>query len=626
VRFAALLVVAACAGAKDPKATPVPATSGPGSGTGSAAVTEQRPTTPPPAAGDDARAIALVTDPAALAVIEDGGGAFAALLGDDDRDVVLAAAKADVAAAGKGDKDAGVGIAGNSHRLFDQGWLAKGRFELIGVANRIDRLPVTPDACGDVRLIYRLAYTATTAGVEVSSRLPMTVAIVLDAPKRATGDDDPLGCRDAARAWRFAPGTSGRALGEALVAGPLAGVLDRAHVRQVLTNLQVVRWPSAVRPDLAGHAEYALRAFRPTGDGGALARAPADGTPDAARIAKDKQARARLFEWLADEKTLAALELGFAELPAELAAPRALSVSPRGWARRANRPYRQLLGPDDVASLAPPKGATAIASPEALLRRLDDHTCNGCHQEQTIAGFHLLGDDGAGVAPGNALAVAISAPLAAETRRREALLDALATGGALDLARPSFERTGNPGGRGAHCGLGDPGFAAWTCNTGLTCQLTDAPADDAAVGECLPPPERREVGDACQHGPLTPNANPRKDRGPKVGPGDCVNATCNTNRTGFPGGMCRASCEALPAGGACGVIAVLTPFNNCLARGRPFPECIADHVEPAGLRACDAATPCRDDYVCARTPSGTGACTPPYFLFQLRVDGHPLSK
>ena len=222
----------------------------------------------------------------------------------------------------------------------------------------------------------------------------------------------------------------------------------------------------------------------------------------------------------------------------------------------------------------------------------------------------------------------ISAPLAAEQRRREALIDALATGAgaAADLYRPSFERTGNPGGRGAHCGLGDPGFTAWTCDAPLTCQHTDAPADDAAVGECLPPIDQRGVGDPCELGAVTPSTDARKDRGPKAVPGACVAGRCNTNRTGFPGGMCRASCDALPAGGACGVIAVLTPFNNCLARGTPFPRCIADHVEPAGLRACDADTPCRDDYICARTPAGDGACTPPYFLFQLRVDGHPASK
>jgi hypothetical protein len=41
------------------------------------------------------------------------------------------------------------------------------------------------------------------------------------------------------------------------------------------------------------------------------------------------------------------------------------------------------------------------------------------------------------------------------------------------------------------------------------------------------------------------------------------------------------------------------------------------------MRGCGEAAPCRDDYICARTPAGGGACVPPYFLFQLRVDGHP---
>ena len=44
---------------------------------------------------------------------------------------------------------------------------------------------------------------------------------------------------------------------------------------------------------------------------------------------------------------------------------------------------------------------------------------------------------------------------------------------------------------------------------------------------------------------------------------------------------------------------------------------------PAALRACDVDSPCRDDYICARSGSERGVCLPPYFLFQLRVDGHP---
>ncbi len=604
MRFAILTLLIAACSSPEPRPPSVPPRVAPVIATLDA----------PPPARDDRRAVVLVTDPAALAAIAGAGGSFDAMTDDRDRATVFAAVRADVATAARGDRDAGVGIAGHDHRLFDVGWLDRGSFALIGLAYRVDRIPVTPASCGDVRLIYRLAYRATSAGVEVASRLPMTVALVLDGPAR---DGSPSGCRAAAQAWRLDPALAGDALGRALVAGPLATSLARARVHQVLTNAQVVRWPSAARPDLAGHAEYALRQFGR--DGELLVADVVDQTPDVAAIAADRGKRAQLLAWLRDPATLAALALGWARLPAVLSASRALSVSPRGLARRANRPFRQLLSPRDVADLP------ALGSPEALLRRLDDHTCAGCHQSQTIAGFHLLGDDGDDVAPGNALAVAISPPLVADRVRRAALVEALAAGTAVDFTRPVFERAGNLGGRGARCGLGDPGFAAWTCQPDLTCQPTDGPRDDDAVGECLPSIDRRDIGDPCELGPLVASADPRRDQGPRARVTSCGDGVCDVDRVGFPGGMCTNACSALTPIATCGVIADLTPFNNCLARGRPFPECLTAHVNPAGLRRCDAATPCRDDYVCARGPTGVGGCTPPYFLFQLRVDGHPLT-
>lgn len=57
---------------------------------------------------------------------------------------------------------------------------------------------------------------------------------------------------------------------------------------------------------------------------------------------------------------------------------------------------------------------------------------------------------------------------------------------------------------------------------------------------------------------------------------------------------------------------------------KSFEECMS----PPRLslrKACNIAAPCRDDYVCAYVPGappGTGACMPPYFIFQARVDGH----
>lgn len=594
MRLVALAALAACSGSESRPMEAVPVAPTPPDA--AAATTE-----PASTSSTSWKGHALITDPKVLSQVTQV--AYDRILDDATRALIAKTVAADVAAAGAGDPEAGVGIAGNSHRLFDVGWLAKGSFELIAIAYRVDRIPMTPGTCGDLRLIYRLAYRATTAGVEVTSRLPMTVAIVLDGPQRAPSADDAVGCRTAVSERRI-DATPGR-------------------VRQILTNTQVVRWPSAARPDLAGHAEYALRVFERSGDRFTVAKA--DHTPDAARLVRDPALKAKLLAWLREPANLDAIDRGWIDLPDEFAAPRAISVSPRGFARRANRPWRQVFAPKELAEL-PLAGRTTIGSPSALLRRLDEQTCNGCHQAQTIAGFHLLGEDGPGVAPGNAMLTALSPPLVAEQRRREALIDALAKGEQVELARPSFERTGNAGGRGARCGLGDPGFAAWTCEAGLTCQPTDAPRDDADVGECLPAADARGFGDPCELGPLVPNANPRRDHGPRATPGSCAAGACNTNRVGFPGGMCAGSCDDLPANATCGVIAVLTPFNHCLAQNRPFPQCIADHVRPAGLRACDASRPCRDDYVCARTPTGTGGCMPPYFLFQLRVDGHPSSK
>ena len=88
--------------------------------------------------------------------------------------------------------------------------------------------------------------------------------------------------------------------------------------------------------------------------------------------------------------------------------------------------------------------------------------------------------------------------------------------------------------------------------------------------------------------------------------------------------MCSAGCDHLSAEARCGGIALLTEFNQCLARGLPFETCVREQTRPGALRACSADAPCRDDYVCARLQNGDGACIPPYFLFQLRVDGHAL--
>jgi hypothetical protein len=568
------------------------------------------PAAPARSSGSTPPRVALA-DRAALAVIAARGGSLTALVGARGVADLAAAVAREVERVAAGDPLAGVGIRRHAHRLFDVGWLTGDPFELTGVVFRVDRIPATPGACGDVRLLYRLA--PTIGGVV--ARLPMTLSVVLAGEPR----DPRGGCLAAAARWMLPTATSGRALGEAFVApgGPLGdGRLAPARVGQLLVDLQASRWPSKVMPDLGGHAEYVLFTMTPK-DGG-LALGQASMTPDVEAIARDPALARTLDAWLRTPATLDAIELGLAALPAELLARRSVAVSPGGFARIANRPFRRLLEPAALADL-PLAGRAVIGSPEALIRRLDEMTCAGCHQARALAGFHWLGDDPAEQLPGNALAEPRSPHMIAEVARRAALVADLAAGRAVDYRRPFAERDpAAAGGLGAHCGLGDVGFAAWTCGDGLACLPLEAPHGERTVGACAATPAA--VGDSCDVGPIASRADPRRDRMRARRRACAAGATCTPRRQGFPAGACLASCAALPAGSACGVIAS-TGFDRCMLDG-PFERCLRANVRRVGLAACDAARPCRDDYLCGRMPGGGGACVPPYFLFQLRVDGH----
>src|SRR3954451_21034701 len=70
-------------------------------------------------------------------------------------------------------------------QMFDRELLysARSRFVLAGIVNRMDRTFVSPETCGEVRLIYRLTRMVDSpAGDDANSpRLPMTLNVVLRA-------------------------------------------------------------------------------------------------------------------------------------------------------------------------------------------------------------------------------------------------------------------------------------------------------------------------------------------------------------------------------------------------------------------------------------------------------------
>ena len=95
--------------------------------------------------------------------------------------------------------------------------------------------------------------------------------------------------------------------------------------------------------------------------------------------------------------------------------------------------------------------------------------------------------------------------------------------------------------------------------------------------------------------------------------------------------MCSEGCKPEQLGNVtgkkmCGGVPDKARNIQCLeVDRRPFQDCLKETSQPAILRACDAQEPCRDDYACMRVdkaPLETGACMPPYFAFQVRVDGH----
>jgi hypothetical protein len=305
-------------------------------------------------------------------------------------------------------------------------------------------------------------------------------------------------------------------------------------------------------------------------------------------------------------------------MPDRFLATRAISVAPHGLARQQNRPASSIVNTRDLSGVDL-SGYRTISNAELLRRRLDGLSCQGCHQTHGVAGFHFLGlDDRSRKA--DIVEVAHSRHFGEDAARRERYVESLIASQPPDERRPSVERMAG-GDYGAHCGLDPTGpFSAWACAAGLECVRLD----DPDVGICQP--QQRGPGDACEGGKMLPKLDPHKDYvqldpGQDCGPG----AVCERNSVGFPGGMCSSSCSALDGDATCGAIAQLVEFNSCLGRQEAFESCILNNTRPGALRACSEQRPCREDYICATMPNGAGGCIPPYFLFQMRVDGHVLN-
>lgn len=548
-------------------------------------------------------------------------------------------------------------------RILDKGWLSASyaRFELTGVLNRLDRLSMggASDTCGEVRFLYRLAYSKPkTAGAVSYSRLPVVANVVYDVPR---GRSESLAdCQAVAKEWLMPSGMSGGAAYVSYLTDTVFP-LARLRLKQIEINAQVLRTPSESKTDMGGQAEYAFRIY--TTEGGRPAFVPLENTPDVDRIRKDPALKTELARWIGEHA--AEIDRGTAIMPTKFSAAKVSAFSTFGSARLANKPFTRLFY-DAATKSAPDLGTVDLASAKylgntaGLLARLDDMSCSGCHQGgRSVAGFHFLGEDHLSRSHVlNVARVGRSPHLTEDLIRRKAFVEALARGESPPAFRGVSFATATPdrqAPRGAPCLLPE-GAAALKrtagCADGLVCMgMTKNPNVALDLGQCLPALKgsgdratftTEFAGLPCLSGTVDDAADPLDDtlatkqiacRTPSGGQG----YTCRPPSIGVPGGLCYRQCGdgnvARDAKHELCAYAGGKEFDECAGQN-DFSSCLTGAIKSGLREACDEDEPCREDYICQRfikarpTPpeaprDGRGYCVPTYFLFQVRADGHP---
>ncbi len=621
-----------------------------------------------------AEPVLFLDQPLLLSSLEDRGYGFGSLFGKEDEidlerlyaeapayagivDMIgadLGQLRAEIRAGGRSLHEF---TAAESGRVMDMRWLKSqaAHLRLVGVVNRLDRRDFHDlrgeGGCGEMRLIFRLAYSfrKDTKGKVLSSRMPFNFNAVFDIAPDADG-----GCQGVAARWT--PGDDENLDMGWLIGGPLEK--SQLKFRQLELNAQVVRFPSGQEPQFGGQAVYLMRIFGI--DGEKLTELPLENTPDLARLSQDAALKAELATYL--RENAGAIDQGVYMIPDKLLARKVISYSTFGTAREVNHPFSPLFAPSDFADLDFSNGRV-VRSPEALLERLDNGTCQGCHQSGATAGFHFLGLDDKFTSPLNRIEVGISPHFHAELPRREAYLAAVTEGKEPNRFRqlsfaPPAQWT-DAGLAYEDAGLAMPCLAAgdadkfggnWQCETGTVCTpLATVEKTRIALSQCLPPPDAPTYsGLPCLQGEVSSSAElPFKDEYPLTQfaafapKANAVDYTCRPPRIGVPGGLAYRRCDEKDRTFAsfkpgqeippeiCGLTGG-KKFDECVSTGK-FDECLAGAVQRGNRASCDAEHFCRDDYICQAFPpdtpnvkkvKGVGFCSPTYFMFQMRIDNH----
>ncbi len=408
-------------------------------------------------------------------------------------------------------------------QLFDRSLLYSddSRFVLSGIINRMDRAYVSPESCGEIRLIYRLTRTSLPEPGQgaASPRLPMTLNVVLKAKadQAVDGNGATLGCAEIARRWLKAGESEaiGAELAEKLIAkdGPL-GPIQPENIDRIETNLQIAHAPKTPRHDF--RTDYLLKVFRYDAPAQRFDEALLENQIDRERILADPELKREFRAWLLDPGNFGEFDRGTVLIPDKFLASRAITATPVGFDPSKLQPAFGLVQGDDAAAkpvfsdhdvVAALKQAAErgvrlqnIRSVAGFERRLNDITCAGCHQTRGIGGFHFPGVDSMAAEPSNSTIVPGSPHFFGDQVRRRDILLALRDGRTPDYSRGFSSRpqlrgstelagTEYEDGWGAHCYRqmpdakdNDSSFKSWTCVKGLACQIVGA---KSRMGMCF---------------------------------------------------------------------------------------------------------------------------------------------